>query len=99
MNEFNSFITSWESRVHDTFYTIGLGSYYRSFYWNVGIQVCYNKELILSDCNLEDERVFAEGIMQLTISECKCVGPSIYSVDGLKKLRIEGCGGIEYILK
>ncbi|KAG6388536.1 hypothetical protein SASPL_149964 [Salvia splendens] len=80
VNEFNSLITSWGSRVHDTCYTIGVGSYHESFYQNVGREVCYNKELIVSECNLEDERVLAEGI-----------------VDGLKRLRMERCGGIEYI--
>ncbi|KAG6390531.1 hypothetical protein SASPL_148269 [Salvia splendens] len=97
VNEFNSFITSWESRVHDTCYTIGVGSYEVNLYPYEGRGVCHNKDLILSECNLEDERVFAEGIVQLTISKCKCVDPSIYSVDGLKTLRIESCGGIEYI--
>ncbi|KAG6390528.1 hypothetical protein SASPL_148266 [Salvia splendens] len=97
VNEFNSFRTSWESWVHDTCYTIGVGSYQVSLYPYEGRGVCHNKELILSECNLEDERVFAEGILQLTISKCKCVGQSIYSVDGLKTLRIKKCGGIEYI--
>ncbi|KAG6390527.1 hypothetical protein SASPL_148265 [Salvia splendens] len=99
VNEFNSFITSWESRVHDTCYTIGVGSYHVSFYLYEGRGVCHNTELILSECNLEDERVLAKGIVQLTISKCKCVGPSIYSVGGLKRLRIERCEGIEHILR
>ncbi|KAG6390524.1 hypothetical protein SASPL_148262 [Salvia splendens] len=97
VNEFNSFITSWESRMHDTCYTIGVGSYHVSLYPYEGKGICRKKELILSECNLEDKRVFAEGILHLTISKCECVGPSIYSVDGLKTLRIGSCGGIEYI--
>ncbi|XP_047959954.1 probable disease resistance protein At4g27220 [Salvia hispanica] len=95
VNDFHSFITSWGSRVHDTCYTIGVGSYDKSFQARRGL--CYNKELFLSECNLEDEGALAEGIVELTIS--KCEGLSIWFVDGLKRLRIQSCVGIEYILR
>ncbi|XP_047959961.1 probable disease resistance protein At4g27220 [Salvia hispanica] len=95
VNDFNTFITSLGSRVHDTCYTIAVGSYDKSFQAIRG--VCYIKELFLSECNLKDERVLAEGIVELTIS--KCEGLSICFVDGLKRLKIQFCGGMEYILK
>ncbi|XP_042032562.1 probable disease resistance protein At4g27220 [Salvia splendens] len=95
VNDFNSFITSLGSRVHNTYYKIGVGSYDKGIYATRG--VCYNKELFLSKCNLKDERVLAERIVQLTISECE--GLSVCFVDGLKRLTIQYCGGIEYILK
>ncbi|XP_047959940.1 probable disease resistance protein At4g27220 [Salvia hispanica] len=82
VNEFNSLITSWGSRVHDTCYTIVVGTYHRSFYARRGEY--YNPQLLLSACNLVDERVLAEGIVHLTIS--KPESPSIYSVEGLKGL-------------
>ncbi|XP_047959972.1 disease resistance protein SUMM2-like [Salvia hispanica] len=83
-------ITSWGSRVRDTCYTIRVGSY-GGYIFNKREGICHTKELFLLECNLEDERVLAEGIVQ------QCEGLGIYFVEGLKRLRIQRCEGIEYI--
>ena len=95
VNDFNSLITSWGSQVHGTCYVILVGSYDEDTFEILGSGDC--KELFLSECNLKDEVVLAEGIKQLTISKCEDL--SICFVDGLEGLKIECCRGIEYILK
>ncbi|XP_042034861.1 probable disease resistance protein At4g27220 [Salvia splendens] len=90
MNDLKSLITSWGSRVCDTCYSILVGSYHEDEYNTIG-GTCHDKELFLFKCDLKDERVLAEGIVQ------QCEGLGICFVDGLKILRIESCGGIEYI--
>ncbi|XP_047959967.1 probable disease resistance protein At4g27220 [Salvia hispanica] len=89
VKDLKSLITSWGNRVRDTSYTIGVGSYDGDFHTRIG--ACYNKELFLFKCNLEDERVLAEGIVQ------QCEGLGNCFVDGLKRLRIKSCGETEYI--
>ncbi|KAG6390546.1 hypothetical protein SASPL_148284 [Salvia splendens] len=92
MKDLKSLITSWGSRVRDTCYTIRVGSY-GGYIFNKREGICHNKELFLLEYNLKDERVLAEGIVQ------QCEGLGICFVDGLKRLRIERCEGIEYILR
>ncbi|KAG6388540.1 hypothetical protein SASPL_149968 [Salvia splendens] len=87
VNDLKYLITSWGSRVRDNCYRILVGSYHTRG------GIFHNKELVLYKCNLEDERVLAEGIVQ------QCEGVGICFVEGLKRLRIESCGGIEYILR
>ncbi|XP_047946824.1 probable disease resistance protein At4g27220 [Salvia hispanica] len=96
VKDLKSLITSWGSRVRDTCYRILVGSYNKDKFNTIG-GTCHTKELFLFECGLEDERVLAEGVVHLTIF--KCEGLSIWFVDGLKSLRIERCGGIEYILR
>ncbi|KAG6388538.1 hypothetical protein SASPL_149966 [Salvia splendens] len=100
VNDLKSLITSWGSRVRGTCYRILVGSYHEDKF-NIREGICDNKELFLFECNLEDERILAEGIVHLTIKGIvqQCEGLGICFVDGLKRLRIERCGGIEYILR
>ncbi|XP_042036638.1 probable disease resistance protein At4g27220 [Salvia splendens] len=68
VNDLKSLITSWGSRVRGTCYRILVGSYHEDKF-NIREGICDNKELFLFECNLEDERILAEGIVHLTISK------------------------------
>ncbi|KAH6801156.1 hypothetical protein C2S52_001620 [Perilla frutescens var. hirtella] len=100
VDDFNCFIACGLSRVHDTFYRIGVGSHCKQEYFEL-----YNKGVTLSKCNLDEENVFGRDIECLTISECEGLRncflddfSRLYNPTSLKRLKIKRCRGIECIL-
>ncbi|KAH6801137.1 hypothetical protein C2S52_001601 [Perilla frutescens var. hirtella] len=103
VSDFNDFIRSGKTRVHDTFYKIQVGSFCHEYF--ISYSECYKKQLILCECNLRHERVLGQDIECLRISKCEGLSSCLLddfsrlnNPTSLERLRIERCGGIEFIL-
>lgn len=107
MDDFNRFIITREHEC-DPCYRIGVNicCSSRSRFRINDDAGRHTKKLVLCGCNLKDEKVLGQGIVDLTIEECEGLSmcfvddlPRLNNPASLRILEIMLCGGIECIMR